>query len=181
MTETLQRMKWTIKAGNILDESGDILVVSANVGLNLSGGVSGDLLARYGPDMQRALHDYLYDHKLQLVQPGEVIPYSGEGIPHKAVLHAVAVDGFYQSTPPMVQQVVRASLQMAAEKYQAKKVLLTALATGYGNLTLADFGATLRPLAGEPFAPVEEVCICLKGADRVAELAQAFPEATVAG
>ena len=173
-------MKWTIKAGNILDESADVLVVSANVGLNLSGGVSGDLLARYGPDMQRALHDYLYDHKLQLVQQGEVIPYSGAGIPHKAVLHAVSVDGFYQSTPPMVQQVVRASLQMAAEKYQAKKVLLTALATGYGNLTLADFGATLRPLVSESFAPIEEVCICLKGADRVAELAQAFPEATVA-
>ena len=179
MTEKSQRMKWTIKAGNILDESADVLVVSANVGLNLSGGVSGDLLARYGPDMQRALHDYLYDHKLQFVQQGEVIPYSGDGIPHKAVLHAVSVDGFYQSNPARVQQVVRVALQMAAEKYQAKKVLLTALATGYGNLTLADFGETLRPLVSENFAPVEEVCICLKGEDRMHELAQAFPEATV--
>jgi O-acetyl-ADP-ribose deacetylase (regulator of RNase III) len=174
-------MKWTIKAGNILDESGDVLVVSANVGLNLSGGVSGDLLARYGPDMQRALHDYLYDHKLQLVQPGEVIPYSGAGLPHQAVLHAVAVDGFYQSTPARAQQVVRVALQMAAGKYQAQKVLLTALATGNGNLTLAEFGEALRPLVLENFGTVEEVCICLRGADRAQELARAFPEAAVVG
>jgi hypothetical protein len=41
-------MKWTVKSGNILDENADVLICSANVFLNLSGGVGGAILLRCG-------------------------------------------------------------------------------------------------------------------------------------
>jgi O-acetyl-ADP-ribose deacetylase (regulator of RNase III) len=50
-------MRWTIKHGNIIDESADALICSANVMLNLSGGVGADLLGRYGLAMQKELHE----------------------------------------------------------------------------------------------------------------------------
>ena len=52
-------MKWILKCKNIVDETADVLVCSANVSLNLSGGVGAELLGRYGVTMQKALHDVL--------------------------------------------------------------------------------------------------------------------------
>src|SRR3954470_16058184 len=83
-------MRWTIKQGNILDEPADVLVCSANVFLNLSGGVGGELLLRYGPEMQQQLHRYLTDRRLHFVQQCDVVPCGPCGTPYKAVLHAVA-------------------------------------------------------------------------------------------
>jgi O-acetyl-ADP-ribose deacetylase (regulator of RNase III) len=172
-------MRWVIKKGNIIDEPADVLVCSANSSLNLSGGVAGNLLERFGAPMQKALHVYLEGQTSHFVKRGEVVPYSGPELPFKAILHAVAVDGFYQSTPETISQVVRQSLQMAAGQFAARKVTLTALATGYGNLTLAEFGGALRPLMAEEFPPVEEVCICLFEVDRINELAAVLPGAQV--
>ena len=52
-------MKWLVRGGDILDVSADVLICSANVYLNLSGGVGGAFLLRYGTSMQDALQDYL--------------------------------------------------------------------------------------------------------------------------
>lgn len=46
-------MRWTLKSGDILDEPADVLVCSANVFQNLSGGVGGAILLRYGDAVQR--------------------------------------------------------------------------------------------------------------------------------
>jgi O-acetyl-ADP-ribose deacetylase (regulator of RNase III) len=172
-------MKWLIKNRNILDEPSDILIVSANVGLTLAGGVAADLLSRYGPAMQLALHLWMDERNLKWVNQGEIHPYSDEKIPHKAILHAVAVDGFYRSTIPAIERLVRDCLRMSAERYHARRVSLSALATGYGNLSLPQFAEALKPLTKESFDPMEEICICLRGDDRTRELAAAFPEATL--
>lgn len=161
---------WTLKEGNIIDEPADVLICSANVSLNLSGGVGADLLGRYGTKMQKELHSILNTRTPHAAQRGEVFAYTGNELPYKAILHAVAVDGWYHSSPEIVREIIEKSFRMAIN-LNAQKVASPALATGFGNLTLKDFADAARPLLDHDFPPINEVCICLMEDYRVAELA----------
>lgn len=152
---------WRIKHGDILDEPADVLICSANVFLNLSGGVGGEILLRYGDEMQKALHRSLAERNLRFVRQGDVVQMSACGTPFKAVLHAVAVDGFYQSSPAVITELVSRSLTMAAD-LGARKVALTALATGFGRLSMQQFGEGIVPLVGMDFPRIQEIVICLR-------------------
>lgn len=166
---------WSLKAFNILDEPADVLICSANVSLNLSGGVGADLLGRYGPRMQAELHQKIAGRTPRAARQGEVIAYAGPELPYKAVLHAVAVDGWYHATPESVRETIATAFRMAAER-TANKVTLTALATGFGDLTLPDFANALRPLLSVDFPPIEEICLCLMEDYRLRQLADSlFP------
>ena len=66
-----------------------------------------------------------------------------------------------------------------AAGYAARRVALAALATGFGHLTLAEFADGIRPLFGQAFPPIDEVCICLREDYRVRELAQHLAGAAV--
>lgn len=154
-------MRWTAKAGDILDEPADVLVCSANVFLNLSGGVGGAILLRYGDAMQRELHETLARSGKRFALRGDLIVVSPCGTPYKAVIHAVAVDGFYQSSPEVVRGLVEASLDRAAAM-GARRVALTALATGYGRMSMGDFAGAIEPLVGREWPPGEEVVICVR-------------------
>jgi O-acetyl-ADP-ribose deacetylase (regulator of RNase III) len=173
-----QTTRWLLKQRNILDEPADALVCSANVNLTLSDGVGAELLARYGGAMQQALEERLRMRLPHCAQRGEVISYGGPEMPYKVVLHAVAIDGWYESSPEIITEVVRRALHMAVE-YKAKKVALTVLATGFGRLTLAEFAKGLRPLLGEQFITIEEVVLCLLQDFQVTELARHLPEVEV--
>src|SRR6185436_18125881 len=153
-------MRWTLKTGNIADESADVLVCSANPHLTLSGGVGADLLARYGSAMQTALEQVVRQRTPHFIPQGEVVPYSDTTLPYRAVLHAVAIDGWYNSSPQIIEQTVATALRMAAG-YAAGRVALTALATGFGRLSLGQFAEGVRPLLDQEFPPIEDVCICL--------------------
>jgi O-acetyl-ADP-ribose deacetylase (regulator of RNase III) len=156
-------VRWTVKCGDILDEPADVLICSANVFLNLSGGVGGAILLRYGDAMQRELHDYLARQNRKFVRRGELVTSSPCGTPYKAVLHAVAVDGFYQSSPEIVREMVSSSLVRAAG-LGARRVALTALATGYGRMSMKDFAAGIKPLLKTEWPPVAQVSICVRNA-----------------
>jgi O-acetyl-ADP-ribose deacetylase (regulator of RNase III) len=171
-------MRWALKTGNIVDESADVLICSANPHLTLSGGVGADLLARHGPAMQAALEQIVKQRTPHFIPQGEVVPYSGAGLPYRAILHAVAIDGWYHSNPQIVERTVAAALRMAAT-YGARRVALAALATGFGHLSLAEFAKGVRPLVAQEFPPVEEVCICLLEDYRVRELAEHLTAAAV--
>jgi O-acetyl-ADP-ribose deacetylase (regulator of RNase III) len=171
-------MKWFLKYGDLLDEPADVLVCSANVFLNLSGGVGGAFLLRYGGEMQEELRRYLRDCQRTFVQPGAVIRMPPCGSPYKAVLHAVAVDAFYQSTPEVVREVMTKSLHTAAE-LEAGRVALAAVATGYGRLSMQDFAEALGPLTDTDIAPLREVLVCLRNRHDVEELANYLPGLTV--
>jgi O-acetyl-ADP-ribose deacetylase (regulator of RNase III) len=158
---------WFIKQADALFESADILVCPANVYLNLSGGVGGEILLRHGDAMQRQLHAHLAQTGQRHVNQGDMIVTGGCGLAFKIVLHAVAVDGFYQTSPAVVQTLVRAALQRAAA-LDARSVVLTALATGFGRLPMGDFAQALVPLTREDFSPVETVTLCLHRSDDVA-------------
>jgi O-acetyl-ADP-ribose deacetylase (regulator of RNase III) len=163
-------MRWIIKHGDILDEPADVLVCSANVFLNLSGGVGGEILLRYGDRMQRQLYSYLAERGLRFVRQGEVVACEPCGMPYRAVLHAVAVDGFYGSSPEVVAAVVSKCLDLAAS-LGAVKVALTALATGYGRMSLADFARGVTPILGLQSPPIEDVVVCLRDRHDADELA----------
>jgi O-acetyl-ADP-ribose deacetylase (regulator of RNase III) len=171
-------MRRALKTGNIVEEPSDVLVCSANPHLTLSGGVGADLLARYGSAMQAALQQIVRKRTPHFIPRGEVISYSDTTLPYRAVLHAVAIDGWYDSSPQVVEQTVTTAFCMAAG-YTARRVTLTALATGFGHLSLAEFADGIRPLVGREFPPIEEVCICLLEDYRVRELAKHLAGATV--
>ena len=166
---------WSLKEGNIIDEPADVLICSANVSLNLSGGVGADLLGRFGTKMQKELHGIVAVRSPRAARQGEVFMYTGSELPYKAVLHAVAVDGWYHSSPDSVRAIIEKSFQMAMS-LGARKVSLTALATGFGDLTLGDFAEALRPLLDRDFPPIKEVCIRLMEDYRLVQLADSvFP------
>lgn len=85
------------------------------------------------------------------------------GTPYKAVLHAVAVDGFYQSSPQIVRQLIRESLDRAAA-LGAQRLALTALATGYGRMSMEDFAVAVKPLLRSEICGVREVTISVRSA-----------------
>ena len=172
-------MRWIIKTGNIVDEPADVLICSANPHLTLSGGVGADLLARFGLNMQAALQDVVRNRSPHFLNRGEIVPYSGTELPYRAVLHAVAIDGWYVSSPQAIEQITEAALQMASS-YGARRVALAALATGFGHLSLAEFAQGLHPLLLKNFSPVEEVVICLLEDYRARELASHLPQAELA-
>ena len=136
-----------LRQSNILDIPADVLICSANVCLNLTGGVGADIVERYGNSMQEELHSFLADRTPRSAKPGEVFTCSTGGMPYKAVLHAVAVDPFYKSSPAIITETVRKALEICAD-YQAETVALTALASGFGDLTLEDFAAGVLPPHG---------------------------------
>jgi O-acetyl-ADP-ribose deacetylase (regulator of RNase III) len=178
MNHEWRTTRWTLKKGNIADEPADVLVCSANPHLTLSGGVGADLLARHGSAMQAALEQVVRQRSPRYIPQGEVVPYSDTRLPYRAVLHAVAIDGWYDSSPQIIEQTLTTALRMAAG-YGARRVALAALATGFGHLSLAQFAEGVRPLLRLEFQPIEEVCICLLEDYRVRELAEYLTEVAV--
>jgi O-acetyl-ADP-ribose deacetylase (regulator of RNase III) len=167
-------MIWEIQTCDILDIPADVLVCSANVYLNLSGGVGGSFLMRYGPEMQQWLHRYLADRNIRHVEQRELIAAPPCGSPYRLVLHAVAVDGFYDSSVSIVESLVTRSLRLAAES-GANSVAIPAIATGYGKLTLSDFGAALAPLFDQDFPPLRQVVIGVRSDSDADDLKSAHP------
>ena len=170
---------WRVRRGDILDEPADVLVCAANPHLTLSGGVGGALLLRYGPALQTELNDHLDHLGRRHVDVGTVVATEAIGTPYRAVIHAVAVNAFYESSPAIVTGVVRAALAAAAQR-DARTVALAAVATGYGHLTIAQFAAGLSPLTAEPFPPIERVTVVVRGADDPAEVHRVVPTVELA-
>lgn len=149
---------WQIRHGDILDIPADVLICSANIYLTLSGGVGGAFLLRYGDEMQQGLRDFLAGRGVRHVSRGEVVSMPPCGSPYRGVLHAVAVDGAYESSPAIIEEIVSKALGLAAEM-NARTVTLPLLATGYGRLPVEGFLDGLRQVMACPFPPVERVIL----------------------
>ena len=170
--------KWTIVHGNILEQKADVLVVSANPQLNLSGGVGGAFMARYGVEMQNQLHELLDGKDVSFVQQGEVICMPALNSPYKAVLHAVGIDVFYDSNADVIRATIERALQTAAS-IDANSVALTAIATGYGRVTWQTFANGLLPILDRDFQPIEDVYICVSKMESIDELARQLPMVSI--
>ncbi|MDP9173555.1 MAG: macro domain-containing protein [Planctomycetota bacterium] len=154
-------MRVEVKLGDILEEPADILICSTNVYLQQSGGVGGEILRRYGDTMQQSLNRCLIDRGLKYVAQGEVIETAGAGTPFKHVLHAVAVDVWYRSSAQIISRVLQTAFKMTSE-LRAKKVAVVALATGFGRLSMSEFGKGLATALMADYKPLEVIAVIVR-------------------
>ena len=153
-------MKVEVRVGGLLEEQVDVLICSANVWLNMSGGVNGAIRERGGEAIQTELHAYLSALGVRHVPPGTVVRTGPGPLSVGAILHAVAVDGFYGSGPELVGRALGAAFA-EAQALGAETVALPALATGYGPLSAAQFAAGLRTALDAGPWPFDEVRVVL--------------------
>src|SRR5690242_9946446 len=132
-----------LKCGDVFDETGDVLICPANSQLNLSGGVNGEILRRCGAGLQAELHDHLRRLGVKYVDPGTVIATSAAPLRYRQILHAVAIDAFYETDMETVAGTIENVWRMA-NYLSLPNVVMSALATGYGRMSMHDFGLALR-------------------------------------
>lgn len=161
--------QWRIYCGDILDISADVLICSANTQLNLSGGVGGSILVRFGDRMQQELWSYLKKHDLHFVPVTTVVQTNACGTPYNQVLHAVAIDVFYQTNLDTLLKTLRQALKICVQN-NAKKVALTALATGYGRYSIDKFAECIKVLQCEDWTPIELITIGIQNCEKTREL-----------
>jgi O-acetyl-ADP-ribose deacetylase (regulator of RNase III) len=156
-----------IKHCEITNESADALIYSTNVMLNCSGGVGSSLVMRYGTHIQSDLHSILKDSGRRFAERGEVFQLVSHGMPYRAVFHAVACDGWYQTTPEVITSILRHCLARCTGMPEVRSVAMSALATGYGRLAFEDFFRIAAPVINEPeFDSIESIAICLSDESR---------------
>lgn len=165
-------MRVLVKQGDVLDEQADVIVTSANVYLNLSGGVGGEILLRGGCDVQAELHEFLRRSGNKWVAPGTAIVTGPGPLKARAIVHAVAVDAFYGSNVAQVRAAVESALTEAAA-LGARTVAMPAVATGYGRLPMADFAEALAGALEGEYPPAEELRVVLRDAEDVAAVRSA--------
>jgi len=154
-------MRIEVKHGDVLAHSADVLICSANPQLNLSGGVGGEILRRGGVDVQRQLHEHLREIGQRHVAQGQVVRSDPGPVSAQYILHAVAVDAFYDSSVETVSDLVRRALGHVAE-LNATSVVMPALATGYGPLTIEQFAEAVAQAVEHPPAQIESLTIVLR-------------------
>jgi len=135
-------MKVSFLTGNIIDIPADGLVCSGNINLNMSGGVSGELLSRGGQSLQVELHKFLEKNGQKYVDPGFTIDI-GSVFNFKCVVYSVAIDAWYESSFSLVSSTLTSALEII-EQRNCKTVNIPALATGYGKLKKPEFGKALK-------------------------------------
>ena len=130
-----------LKVGDVLQVAADVLISTANPWLNLSGGVNGAVHS-ICPQIQEELHTYLKEAGKSAVPGGTVVQTSARELPFQHVLHAVAIDPFYDSSPELVAETLCTALKMAS-LLNARTVSMPTLATGYGPLSIKDFAIAM--------------------------------------
>ncbi len=142
-------MKIIVKVGNVLSAPADVLISTANPWLNLSGGVNGAIREAVGPSLQSELHELLKQQGMSALPAGTVVRSNAYTLPFKHILHAVAIDPFYDSSTDLVRATFANALDMALE-LQALTVSSPTLATGYGPMSISDFGSAVAPVLKKP-------------------------------
>lgn len=153
--------QWSVQVGDVLAHPADLLICPANPWLNLSGGLGGQLLHRCGEALQRDLHGWLDTQGIKSVPQGTIVPTAGFGLPFRHIVHAVAVDPFYETSAKVISAIVRESLVWAGE-HACPTVALAALGTGFGRLSCADFGVGVNALTRLEWPKIESVMVVLR-------------------
>lgn len=135
----------------------DCFLSSGNVQLNMSGGVNGALLDRYGNSLQTELHGYLQKRGIRQVDPGFIFRFEQPIQPYQLVLYSVSVDAWYSSSTELVCQILESAIEIVAS-VNLKSIVTCAFGTGYGKLKKADFGRALRVFRNRREIDVLTVC-----------------------
>lgn len=167
--------RWHVVHGDLLDIEADGLICSANPQLNLSGGVGGAILLRYGTAMQDFLHNYLQQNSLKHVAPGSVVVTPCYGTGFKAVAHAVAIDAFYDSRAELVKSCYLQAIEYLAAA-GCRSIAAACLACGYGRLATSEFEKSVASLIANRFANVDDITLATTNESLVASLRLLIPE-----
>ncbi|WP_436717365.1 macro domain-containing protein [Roseiconus lacunae] len=162
-------MQVEIKVGDVLQCPADVLISTANPWLNLSGGVNGAILSAVGPAIQDELHAYLKAQGISAVPAGTVVQSGAGSLPFQCILHSVAIDPFYDSSIDLVGTTLRTALRMVIER-GAQTVASPTLATGYGPLTITDFGRAVSSLLSDSKFDAITLTIVVRSEEHRAEL-----------
>lgn len=155
-----------LKNADIAQEPCDALIYSTNVQLNCTGGVGGALMARYGKALQEELHGLLKRSGRRFVPQGELFDLVIPGMPYRHLIHTIPCDGFYDTSPEIVEDILRRALDICAADANVKRVAVSALGTGYGHLKLEDFLRIANQAFQAPRAALlEDIVICIEGVE----------------
>jgi len=158
-------MRIVIKSGDIFSEQADVLVSTANPQLNMSGGINGEILLRGGEDVQHQLHDFLARTHRRFVAAGTaVVTGPGPLRNFKHIVHAVAIDAWYQSSRDIVAAAAGNALEEAA-KLGASTLAMPGLAMGYGRLPAKEFAEGLKAALEQDYPPVTAVTVVLRNSE----------------
>ena len=129
----------SIVQADVLDVSADALIYSTNVMLNCSGGVGSCLVQRYGATVQQEMHQQLTRSGKKFADQGEIFDFVPSGAPYRRVFHTCPCDGWYQTTPEIVSQVLTSCFRACEQDPDVQTIALSVLATGYGRFPFEDF------------------------------------------
>jgi O-acetyl-ADP-ribose deacetylase (regulator of RNase III) len=147
---------WTASVGELFDLSAECLICSANPELNLSGGVGGEFLRRFGGSMQELLHNRLKMTGRRFVSPGTVVATPSCGSPFRIVIHAVAIDPFYETSAELIACAYANAFDEAA-RLGCRTISSACLACGYGHATPAMFVAAIQPSLRGTLAGIDKI------------------------
>jgi O-acetyl-ADP-ribose deacetylase (regulator of RNase III) len=150
--------QWHVVHADLLELPADGLVCSANPSLNLSGGVGGALLMRYGNELQEFLHAWLQQQQLRQVPPGSVVVSPGFQSPFRHIAHAVAIDVFYDTSAELIFQTYQAALQALATA-GCRTIAAACLGCGYGRCPEGEFLKSIERLIATPIENVDRVTL----------------------
>jgi O-acetyl-ADP-ribose deacetylase (regulator of RNase III) len=150
-----------LKHTDLVEEPADVLIYSTNVLLNCSGGVGAAMMAKYGRRFQTDLHGLLASSGSRFANQGESFQHVTQGLPYRAVFHCVPCDGWYDTSPEIVERLLRHCLDECLKMGDVQTVVTSAMATGYGHLPFADYlRLASRVVADETYCGFERFTIC---------------------
>jgi O-acetyl-ADP-ribose deacetylase (regulator of RNase III) len=98
------------------------------------------------------------------VEAGTVIQTGPGPLAVKWILHAVAIDPFYDSSIDLVARTIATALDRATE-LGAMTIAMPMLATGFGRLSTEDFGAALVTIRDRDWPAVERLAVVVRNAE----------------
>jgi len=152
-------MNVAVTVGDVLATPADVLISTANPWLNMSGGVNGAIHDRV-PSVQTELRDYLQAINQSAVAASSVVRTSAGDLPYAHIIHAVAIDPFYDSSHEIVSNTLAAAFKLAVS-FDAQTVTMPTLATGYGPMTIKAFAQAFAGSVVGRF-PIETVAIVVR-------------------
>ena len=155
-------MDVVVAVGDVLDISADVLISTANPWLNMSGGVNGAIRDRE-PDIQSELRAHLESIGQSAIRATSVVRTSAGALPFSNIIHAVAIDPFYDSSHHIVANTLTAAFDLAVS-LGAKSIAMPTLATGYGPMTIDAFARVfVCSVVGQ--YPIDTVTIVVRSED----------------
>ena len=143
-------MKVMVTVGDVLEATADVLISTANPWLNMSGGVNGAICERE-PGIQSELRAHLESIGESAISAGSVVRTSAGALSFSHIIHAVAIDPFYDSSQQMVGDTLSAAFKLAVS-LDAKSIAMPTLATGYGPMTIEGFAQAFKNSVLDPFS-----------------------------